>query len=256
MLASEANQVTPDTNQTVREIAINNPATVRVFESLGIDYCCGGKRPLKEACDRANVPVVRALELLAAVQSEPVSPDEKRWMQASFHDLIDYIVTRHHQYVRDETPRLHALLAKVVSAHGAVHPELLSIRDLFAAMSEELSAHFIKEEQVLFPFLEKLNAAATAGAASPESCFDSVGAPIARLLADHDDAGELLAKIRDLSSGFEAPAGACPSYKGLYHGLQEFERDLHHHVHLENNILFPRALEMERARPSCGSVSQ
>jgi len=238
--------VTPDTNQTVRKIAINNPATVRVFESLGIDYCCGGKRPLKEACDRASVPLSRALELLAALQSEPVSPDEKRWTQASFRELIEYIVTRHHQYVRDETPRLRTLLAKVVSAHGNTHPELLSIRDLFVAMSEELSAHLLKEEQVLFPFLEKLDAAASAGTPLPASCFDSVGAPIARLLADHDDAGELLAKIRALSGDYEAPAGACPSYKGLYHGLQEFERDLHHHVHLENNILFPRALEMDR----------
>jgi regulator of cell morphogenesis and NO signaling len=236
----------PNGDQTVREIAINNPATVRVFESLGIDYCCGGKRPLHEACDRANVPVARVLELLAEIKPEPTSPEEKSWAGSSFLELTQHIVSHHHNYVRREAPRLEMLLDKVVTKHGDAHRELDSIRELFSAMSQELFAHMLKEEHVLFPFLQKMEAAAGKGEPLLSSCFDSVGVPIARMLADHDDAGELTARIRALSGNYEAPADACPSYSGLYHGLQEFERDLHRHVHLENNILFPRALEMER----------
>ena len=238
--------MTPNTEQTVREIAINNPAAVRVFESVGIDYCCGGKRPLQEACDRAKVPVARVLELLADVKPEPVSPEEKQWADASFLDLTEHIVARHHNYIRQEAPRLKMLLDKVVSKHGVAHPELSSIREFFSAMSQELFAHMLKEEQVLFPFLQKMEAAARTGAPPPCACFGSVGAPIARMLADHDDAGALTARMRALSGNYQAPDGTCPSYRGLYHGLEEFERDLHHHVHLENNILFPRALAMER----------
>ena len=236
----------PNGDQTVREIAINNPATVRIFESLGIDYCCGGKRPLQEACDRANVGVERVLKLLAEIKPEPTSPEEKIWAGASFLELTQHIVARHHNYVRQEAPRLEMLLEKVVTKHGDAHRELHSIRELFDAMSQELFAHMLKEEQVLFPYLQQMEAAARNRTPLPLACFESIGIPIARMLADHDDAGELAATIRALSSNYQVPDEACPSYRGLYHGLQEFERDLHLHVHLENNILFPRALEMER----------
>jgi regulator of cell morphogenesis and NO signaling len=238
--------MTLNTNQTVREIAINNPATVRVFESLGIDYCCGGKRPLQEACDRASVPLARVMELLADVEPDSISPEEQRWADASFMELTEHIVARHHNYIRQEAPRLEMLLDKVVNRHGDAHHELFSIRELFLAMSQELFAHMLKEEQVLFPFLQKMEIAERTGTPLPSACFESIGVPIARMLADHDDAGELTAKIRALSGNYQVPDGACPSYSGLYHGLQEFERDLHRHVHLENNILFPRALEMDR----------
>jgi regulator of cell morphogenesis and NO signaling len=238
--------MTPTIDQTVREIAVNNPATVRVFESLGIDYCCGGKRPLREACDRANVPVAQVLGLLADLKPESISSEQIRWADASLLELTEHIVARHHSYIRQEAPRLEMLLDKVVSRHGDAHKELFSIRDLYSAMSQELFAHLLKEEQVLFPFLQKIETAADAGTPLPSACFESIGVPIARMLADHDDAGELTARIRALSGNYEAPDGACPSYRGLYYGLKEFERDLHRHVHLENNILFPRALEMER----------
>ena len=238
--------MTLNTNQTVREIAINNPQTVRIFESLGIDYCCGGKRPLREACERANVPLERAIELLTTVKSQSTSPEERSWSGASMADLTGHIVQRHHRSVREESPRLQLLLEKVVNRHGGAHPELRSIQDLFAALSQELFAHMLKEEQVLFPYLQKMEAAASAAGVRPEACFGSVEFPIARMLADHDDAGELLARMRELSGQYQAPEDACPSYRGLYHGLQEFERDLHQHVHLENNILFPRAVEVEK----------
>jgi regulator of cell morphogenesis and NO signaling len=232
---------------TVREIAIQNPAAVRIFESLGIDYCCGGRRPLEEACQLANVPLQEALDRLAALNPDASSPEEKSWANAPLRDLIDHICARHHTFVRQEGPRLEALLEKVVNRHGASHPELLSIRDLFVALHQELVTHMFKEEHILFPFLRKMEVASANGESLPAACFDSVGTPISRMLADHDDAGELLSRIRTLSSNYQAPDGACPSYLGLYHGLHEFERDLHMHVHLENNILFPRAIELDAA---------
>ena len=235
----------PDLNQTVREIAIEHPTTVRVFESLGIDYCCGGKRTLNDACERAGVPVQRALDMLASVE-EGASVDVADWARASTGELIGHIVGRHHNYVRSESPRLVSMLETVVSRHGQEHPELASIRDLFSALTQELSAHMLKEETILFPYLEQMASAVARGAAPPLTVLGSVEMPISRMLADHDDAGELLAEMRVLSSGYRVPESACPTYRALYHGLEEFERDLHHHVHLENNILFPRALHMEQ----------
>ena len=235
----------PDLNQTVREIAIEHPATVRAFESLGIDDCGGGKRTRQDACERAGVPVERTLDLLAQIEEHTPS-EAANWAGASAQELISHIVGRHHSYVRSETPRLMTMFDKVVSRHGQDHPELASIRDLFSALTQELFAHMLKEENVLFPYLEKMDAAVTRGEIPPPAVFGSVEMPISRMLADHEDAGVLLAKMRVLSSGYSAPESACPTYRALYHGLDEFERDLHQHVHLENNILFPRALHMEQ----------
>ena len=233
------------TETTVREIAVGNPATIRVFETLGIDYCCGGKRSLGEACVRAGVPVARAQELLAdagkATQDESGNP----WNEVPLKVLTAHIVANHHAYVRQETPRLEGLLRKVISRHGAAHPEVRQIEELFLAMGQELNTHMLKEEKVLFPYVAKLEAAVTAGQAAEPAFFGPVTGPIANMMADHDDAGALLARIRELSGNFTPPAGSCPTYGGLYQGLAEFERDLHKHVHLENNILFPRAVQME-----------
>ena len=235
-------------NKTVREIAIQNPATVRIFESLGIDYCCGGRRSLEEACDRAKVPLSEALDRIAEAEAEQGAQEQDQWADAPLSAVIQQIVNRHHEFVRQEVPRLQALLAKVVNRHGEAHAELANIQELFTALGQELFAHLMKEERILFPFIERMEAAMLNGESFPGSCFGTIQMPIARMLADHDDAGELTSKIRALANGFHAPEGACPSYRGLYHGLNEFERDLHRHIHLENNILFPRAVEMERAQ--------
>ena len=245
--------MTLNTEQTVRDIAIGNPATVRVFETLGIDYCCGGKRPLQEACELAGVPVDRAVELLAAAQAEPVSTEARNWSSAPFAELIEHILSQHHAYIRQESPRLNLLAEKVIHKHGAGHPELATIRDLFAALSQELDAHLSKEEIVLFPFVLKLAKASATGGELPAACFASVEIPISRMLAEHDDAGALTARLRSLSNNYQAPEEACPSYLGLYRGLEDFERDLHQHIHLENNILFPRAIQMDQA--ACHSDS-
>jgi len=236
------------TEKTVREIALENPSSIRVFESLGIDYCCGGKRPLSDACSHAKVDFDRVLELLEAAKLDVQAPDTEGWKARPLAELIAHIVAKHHGYVRQETPRIQGLLTKVLGKHGPTHPEIVQIDELFSAISQELSTHMLKEEQVLFPYVERMEAALLAGQSVPAPFFGTVQRPIANMVAEHDDAGALLARIRALSNGYSAPQGACPTFVGLYQGLEEFERDLHHHVHLENNILFPRAIEMEQSQ--------
>ena len=152
---------------TVSEIAVQNPRTVRVFESFGIDYCCGGKRPLQEACELAKVPLEAVLGSLAAVDEQPVEA-ARNWRQAEMRELIQHIVEEHHGYIRRESPRLILLLQKVVNAHKAAHPEVKTIQELFAAMSNEMSMHMMKEENMLFPLLSKMEAAVKKGAAPPQ----------------------------------------------------------------------------------------
>src|SRR5689334_8719264 len=148
----------PRTDQTVRDIVVENPTAVSVFESLGIDYCCGGKLPFEEACARANVPVARAMELLAQALPGGDSETARDWAEAPIAELTAYIVSRHHGYVRRESPRLQGLLEKVDGRHGPAHPEIASIKELFSALIQELFAHMMKEERILFPYLESLDA--------------------------------------------------------------------------------------------------
>jgi regulator of cell morphogenesis and NO signaling len=225
--------MTSTTERTVRQIVLENPAAARVFESLGIDYCCGGNHPLPGACARAGVSLDEAVLKLEALAAEPADSEDQSWADASLAELTAHIVNRHHAYVRAETPRLEALLAKVISKHGERHPELRAIGELFGILTRDLASHMQKEELILFPHLGERDAAA----------------PIAVMLSEHDAAGALTARIRSLSANYQPPAAACPTYRALLQGLQEFERDLHTHVHLENNVLFPRALKMESPKP-------
>lgn len=229
-------------NKTVREIATENPASVKVFETLGIDYCCGGKRSLKQACERANVAPEYVLEMLS--KADAPARSERDWTAASAPELIAHIVNVHHAYTRAEIPRITALLDKVCERHGAAHSEILEVRRLVAALADELTAHMLKEEHILFPFIEQLDQGERPGIPAP--CFGTIAHPIARMLADHDDAGTVLAAIRTLTDGYAPPEDACSTFRALYAALEEFERDLHLHIHLENNILFPAAQRLEQ----------
>ena len=240
-------------NQTVGQIAAENPSSVRVFEKLRIDYCCGGKLPLTEACERAGIPVADAVTLLNE-SDRPTAA--KNWSEASASELIAHITGTHHAFVRQEIPRIEALLGKVKNRHGATHPEVAEIESLFLAAAQELQSHLMREEQVLFPYIAKLENAAHYGAEPPRGCFPSVEFPIARMLADHDDAGELFARMSALSGEYTPPEQACMSFQALYIGLHEFEQDLHRHIHLENNILFPRAIALEREQAGTCHVSR
>jgi len=234
-------------NQTVREIAIDNPDTVRVFETLGIDYCCGGHRTLKDACAAASVPVEKVLQMLTAADRVAGPEDTNHWREAALRALTGHIVETHHGFVRRETPRLQGLLEKVRNRHDENHPELRALEQMFNTMAEELGTHMIKEEQVLFPHIQRLESAVREGRSAPRPPFGTVANPIAMMMAEHDNAGELLKQMRSATRGYTLPDGAYPTYHALYRGLEDFEQDLHTHVHLENNILFPRAVELERS---------
>src|SRR6185312_8254648 len=232
------------TTQTVREIAQTQPSSIRVFEQFGIEYCCGGGERLIEACAAKDVDVdavIAALEAAARNENAGV----KDWTKESLANLTQHIVATHHAYCKEELPRLSGLAMKVVKVHGGTNPELALIRAKLANLAEELTDHLAEEEVVVFPLIAKLEVKkARAGVEAADSCI-SVGNPLALLIQEHDDAGVLLAEIRSLSSDFNAPAHACTTYHAFFDGLKDFEHDLHRHVHLENNILFPRALELE-----------
>ena len=236
------------TEKTVREIAIENPSSVRVFESAGIDYCCGGKRTLSDACAHAGVDPLYLATLLDETSQDSSIEDVTCWSEKPLADLMAYIMARHHAFVRAESPRIVSLLTKVTAKHGQAHPEVAQIEQIFLALSQELGTHMFKEEQILFPYIQRLEEAAENGVAAPSACFASVERPIANMVAEHDDAGALLADMRRLSDGYTPPPEACPTFRALYLALEEFERDLHRHVHLENNILVPRAIAMERGQ--------
>ena len=235
-----------DITKTVREIALEQPTSIRVFERLGIDYCCGGRKPLTEACSERNLQVpevVAALES-AAHASTPVGTD---WAQTSLRLLIEHIVATHHEYVKNELPSLAMLAKKVVNRHGETQPHLPVLKNVLAQLDEELIHHLGKEEHILFPYVTKLEEALERGEEIPHGCFGTVTHPIAMMTCEHDAAGEILAQIEQLTGDFTPPVGACPTYLAFYSGLKEFEQDLHQHIHLENNILFPRAIELEVA---------
>lgn len=227
--------------QTIREIAVQNPAATRVFERLGLDYCCGGHKPLADACADAKLSlndVLRSLE-----QAEPAPAAVQDWKSASLTELANHIIETHHGYVKSESPRIAALLAKVVRVHGQNHPELLKVQEDFLALASELESHMMKEEQILFPYILQLD-----GGYAGECRFGTVRNPIHMMTMEHDNAGNLLREIRSASANFQPPADACVSYQTLYRALLEFEADLHQHIHLENNILFPRAIALEAER--------
>jgi regulator of cell morphogenesis and NO signaling len=234
------------TTQTVRDIALENPTSIRVFEAFGIDYCCGGRKPLAEACAAKNISVDAVISALenGTASAAPVTKD---WKAQSLSALAAHIVNVHHAYVRRELPRLAELAGKVVNRHGDTKPELPQIQAKVAQISEELIEHLAKEEVVLFPYITKLERAKEEGTAKPHGCFGTVASPIAMMTQEHEAAGALLQEIRQLSGDYTPPVGACPTFHAFYSGLHEFEQDLHQHIHLENNILFPRAIAMEEA---------
>jgi regulator of cell morphogenesis and NO signaling len=234
------------TTQTVREIALEQPSSIRVFEKFGIDYCCGGRKPLAEACTAGNLEINAVIAALEAATKTPDSEAEN-WAGRSLESLITHIVTTHHAYVKRELPRLAILAEKVVNRHGPTKTELPVIAAALAQLDEELTQHLAKEEAVLFPYIADLERARAVGTAKPHSCFGTVANPIAMMTQEHEGAGTLLAEIRRLSRDFTTPEDACPTFHAFYDGLKEFEQDLHQHIHLENNILFPRAIEMEQS---------
>jgi regulator of cell morphogenesis and NO signaling len=232
--------------KTVREIALENPAATRIFERLGIDYCCGGNRTLEEACRATELTIDQVLSSIETATAAAEGTDGYRdWATAPLAELIEHIQTTHHEFTRAEIAALPQLIEKVYGVHGAKHPELGRIRDTFAGLADELRMHLMKEEMVLFPYVVRLEEAAARRAPVMRPPFGTVQNPVAMMVHEHDDAGEALREIRAASNGFTPPADACTSFRTLYQRLAAFEADLHQHIHLENNILFPRAIALE-----------
>jgi regulator of cell morphogenesis and NO signaling len=230
--------------KTVREIALQTPGAARVFESLRIDYCCGGGHSLSDACLAAGVSVD---EVLAKLESAPRDPTDAKWEQRSMGELIDHILATHHEHDRRELDRLRALSTKVASVHRARHPELERVRTLVLELAADLEPHMSKEERVLFPYIRELDAALRGEGRRPKAFFGSVTNPIAMMTNEHEAVGELLREMRAVTKDFALPDDACVSYTTLYRALEEFEREIHTHIHLESNVLFPRAIRGEKS---------
>ena len=228
--------------KTVGELAAQVPGAARVFEKYHIDYCCGGKHPVGSACKERGI----ALQTLADELEHAVTPkaekNELDWNTASLRDLIGHILLRHHAYLRSEFPRIAELFAKVISAHGERQPVLFQIREIFTALREELESHMMKEELILFPAIGKLEGASARGVRAP---MCSIEHPVARMEHEHEVAGRAVAEMRQLTRDYAIPVEACNAYRALFAALVELESDLHRHIHLENNILFPRAAKLE-----------
>jgi regulator of cell morphogenesis and NO signaling len=223
--------LTPE--RTVGEIAAALAASIRVFEKHGIDFCCGGAVSITDACRRAGIDPALLLQEIDQAAKAP-TPDATDWMTAPLPALMDYILDTHHVYMKAQLPRLETMLAKVLQAHGDRHGETLrALAAVYALMKAELDAHLLKEERILFPMIR-----------TGESHCGGVQNPIRVMLYEHDSAGDALLQMRRLTAGYTPPPDACNTFRALYHELSEMENDLHRHIHLENNILFPRALSL------------
>lgn len=237
---------TPTVETTVGELVARRPGRSRVFEKLGIDYCCGGKKPLAEACAEKGIDADTVLSVLLAVE-ESAAPEERNWTNATLVELSRHIEQTHHEYLKRELPRLEAIVHRVAAVHGDRHRWLAEFESIYSRFAAEMQAHLMKEEQVLFPLIRSLEG----GEAGPTAtCGHGVGNAIRIMEDEHDDAAQSLARMRELSAGFTPPADACNTFRAMLDGLGELEADTRRHVHKENSILFPRALELERRRES------
>ncbi|MGE5056134.1 MAG: iron-sulfur cluster repair di-iron protein [Acidobacteriota bacterium] len=234
------------TARTVRELVLENPEATRVLEKVGIDYCCGGGKSLEEACTAANLSVDEVIDSLELAEEQArVQQKDRNWQREPLADLVAHINSTHHQYTREEIARLGPLFDKVVSVHGKNHPELQHVQATFRGLAQELTMHMMKEEAVLFPYIVRMEEAVIQQEPVLPPPFGSVQNPVAMMMHEHDSAGDALKAMRQASAGYTPPVDACISYQTLYKALSVFEKDLHQHIHLENNILFPRAIEME-----------
>jgi regulator of cell morphogenesis and NO signaling len=232
---------------TVRDVVVEHPEARPVLERLGIDYCCGGGRRLEDAAADHGLSLdeVRG-QIAQAIQSAGPAPHEDAvWAEAPLARLIDHIEERHHAFLKAQLPRLAAFFDKVRAAHAERHGERLdALREVFDALRDEIELHLAKEEDVLFPYLRQLEGAAQAGDPLPKFPCGPLDGPIAQMETDHDHVGNALPHLRELAEHYTLPDDACESFRALYDGLQELEGDLHQHIHLENNILFPRSLDL------------
>jgi len=230
-------------NLTLAEIVTDNIRAAIVFEEYGLDFCCKGNRALSDACADKNINVQKIVNELANLSDSDKGTQNVNDWQLDF--LVDNIMNNHHQYVRRMIPVISLHTDKVASVHGQNHPETLQIADLFLAVRDELEGHMMKEERVLFPQIKQMVLNQKENSQFFPPPFGTIQNPIRMMEYEHTNAGDALQQIRELSNNYSFPEDACNTFKALYSELKEFEEDLHKHIHLENNILFPKSVELE-----------
>lgn len=229
--------------KTVAQMVTEDFRTAEVFKKFGIDFCCGGKQKIEDVCRKKGIDPAD-LEKALREKLEKSDASAQNFNEWKLDFLADYIVNVHHKYVADNIPLLREFTAKVARVHGEAHSEVVEIARLFEAVASELEQHMMKEENILFPYIKELARAESSGPITSPP-FGTVGNPIRMMEMEHENAGNILKKIGELSNGFTPPPDACNTYRVSYLKLREFEMDLHQHIHLENNILFPKAIELE-----------
>ncbi|AYO57241.1 iron-sulfur cluster repair di-iron protein [Chryseobacterium sp. 6424] len=230
--------------KTIGNIVAENFRAATVFKKYHIDFCCKGGRTIEEACENKKVEpetIYRELEEITAQKSDEI--DFNTW---PLDLLADYVEKTHHRYVEEKTAMLIPYLNKLCKVHGDRHPELFEINRLFLESAQDLGAHLKKEELILFPFIRKMVAAQRSGQDLERPNFGTVENPVAMMKHEHEAEGERFVKISELTNGYQFPADACGTYQVTFRMLEDFENDLHKHIHLENNILFPKAIALEK----------
>lgn len=226
---------------TVGEVACALPGSTQVFEQYGIDFCCGGDNPLIEVCREKGISLQELLDKIENTQRPLGGSPQTDWASATLSQLVDHILAKHHAYLWAELPRLDAMLTKVVEVHGEKHPDsIYPLRETFTGLRQELQEHMWKEENILFPLIKTAEQSGGGGGAAGMP----VGGPIQVMEMEHEAAGNALRRMRQVTSDYQVPPDGCATYSALFDGLKTLEADLHQHIHLENNFLFPRALEL------------
>lgn len=220
----------------IGDIVAQFPKASDIFKSYKIDFCCNGQRPLKEAIQERNLDGEAILEQLNTLYTQSLEKDEKNWSEVSYSELIDHIIQKHHRYLAEELPKLSPYVTKVLRVHGADHPHLVQVHKLFNALKTELEQHTIKEETYAFPLILQFEKTPT-----PENS-ETMKQAIRELVDEHDVAGDMIKTIREITNDFPPPEDACRTYRLVYNRLEALEENLLEHIHLENNILFPRIL--------------
>ena len=232
-------------NQIIGELVARDYRTASVFKKYSIDFCCQGNRTIEEACEKKNIDTKKVLEDLVAMM-EAKSESTTDYQSWPLDLLADYIEKKHHRYVQEKTLEIQPYLDKICKVHGERHPELLEIKEEFNASAGELAAHMKKEELILFPFIRKMTKAKLENTKVDAAHFGTVKNHIQMMMNEHTVEGHRFMKIEELSNNYTPPLDACNTYRVSFALLKEFEQDLHLHIHLENNILFPRAIEIEK----------
>ncbi|MFA7231005.1 MAG: iron-sulfur cluster repair di-iron protein [Victivallaceae bacterium] len=237
-------EIRPDT--TVGELVVHYPQLRQLLETLKIDYCCGGSKPLIDAVQAAGQEWPAVLSALSEALKTERQDANRDWNNASLGDLIDHIIVKHHNFTKEQLLRLDGLLARVQKAHGAHHADMLSsLRRLYDALRFELDPHLLKEEQILFPAIKGIDDFMSGTGERPVIHCGSIANPIQQMEYEHNSAGTTLADMRQTTDNYRLPSDACQTFAALYDGLKALEADLHEHIHLENNILFPKSVELE-----------